>query len=78
MFMVPGWDGGPLKFPPVGPYWITNTDGEWTRVVAYAPTYEVLTNGDHWPDAVEIDDQGEQDVVFTDRFPCPVWWKGLA
>jgi hypothetical protein len=27
-----------------------------------------------WPDAERIDDQGEQPVHFTDRFPRPDYW----
>lgn len=75
-FKVPGDDGRPITFPPVGPFWETGWtfDHDWTFVVAYAPSVEVLTNGDHWPDAEDIDDQGEQEIVFTGRFECPEWW----
>lgn len=44
-------------------------------LVAYAPDMDTLTDDNHWPDAVEIEDLGEQEITFTDRFPKPDWWN---
>ena len=73
-FYVPGNDGRPMKWPPVGPFWITGESDTHQVVVAYAPDIETLTNAAHWPDAEAIDDGGEQPIVFTDRFRRPSWW----
>jgi hypothetical protein len=77
-FYVPDSDGRPLTWPPPGPFWVSGWaylgESEWTVVVAYAPSLEVLKDPKHWPDAVEIADFGEQPITFTDRFPKPEWW----
>ena len=75
-FFVPGDDGRPMGFPPVGPFWITGWNDRHTVVVAYAPDIETLTNAQHWPDAEDIEDGGEQEFMFTDRFRRPDWWQG--
>jgi len=79
-FQVPGNDGRPLSFPPsegVGPFWVTGwtADEAWTLVVAYAPSVEAIKSRHNWPDAVGIDDFGEQEISFSERFPCPEWWE---
>tara|TARA_R110002072_G_scaffold26966_15_gene88459 strand:+ start:759 stop:1001 length:243 start_codon:yes stop_codon:yes gene_type:complete len=74
-FYVPGEDGRPISWPPVGPFWITGFSETHTVVLAYAPDEETLTNADHWPDAEDVDDWGEQEITFTDRFKKPDWWQ---
>jgi len=73
-FYVPGEDGRPMQFPPEGPFWITGSSDTHTIVVAYSPDLETLTSTGRWPDAEDIDDGGEQDIIFTDRFGKPDWW----
>lgn len=73
-FYVSGDDGRPLAFPPEGPFWVTGYSDTHTVVVAYSPDEETLTRADRWPDAENIDDWGEQEISFTDRFPKPDWW----
>lgn len=77
-FYVPGTDGRPMAFPPAGPFWITGESDTHQVVVAFSPDIETLTNDRHWPDAEDIEDCGEQEIVFTKRFPCPGWWTGGA
>ena len=77
-FYVPGDDGRPLAFPPEGPFWITGYSDTHTAVVAFSPDEETLTRADRWPDAENIDDGGEQEISFTDRFPKPDWWTPTA
>ena len=78
-FHIPGDRWGPKEFPPEGPYWCTgysSVAGQETNVVvAYSPSFEVLTGQNRWPDAIMVEDCGELAVSFTDRFPEPDWWK---
>lgn len=74
-FYVPGDDGRPIAFPPEGPFWITGYGDTRTVVVAYSPDLETLTADNRWPDAENIDDMGEQEITFSDRFPRPEWWR---
>ena len=80
-FYVPGDDGRPIQFPPEGPFWITGYAGDEedvrTYVVAYSPDEETLTGPARWPDAQEIDDMGDHEIEFTDRFRCPEWWSAM-
>lgn len=73
-FLVPGDDGRPMTFPPSGPYWITGSSETHEVVVAYCRDQETLTSPDMWPDAEQIDDLGEQEIVYTDRFQRPEWY----
>jgi hypothetical protein len=74
-FYVPGRDGRPMAFPPIGPFWISGESDTHQIVIAYSPSLEVLTDANHWPDAENIDDQGETEIKFSERFPKPDWWK---
>lgn len=74
-FQTDADDPRPINWPPPGPFWITGytgSDFERTIIVAYAPNQSALL--ENWPEAVEIDDQGEGDPVFSSRFPKPEWW----
>lgn len=73
-FYVTGEDGRPAKFPPSGPYWVSGRSGDRTIVVAFCKDLATLTNHAHWPNAENVTDYGERDIVFTDRFPRPEWW----
>lgn len=74
-FRVPDPDPRPVLWPlPAGCcYWVTGEDAkERSTVVAYLPVDKLK---EYWPDAEEVDDQGEVDrPVFTDRFPKPAWF----
>jgi len=74
-FYVPGDDGRPIEFPPEGPFWISGFSDTHTVVVAYSPNLETLTRSDRWPDAERIDDQGESEIQFSNRFSKPEWWN---
>ncbi|NDV50401.1 hypothetical protein [Salipiger sp. PrR003] len=76
-FLISDDDYRPMAWPPSGPYWNSGFVGDKFVVVAYAPDLETLTNDAHWPDAEEIDDLGEKQITFTDRFPEPEWWRKL-
>lgn len=73
-FKVPGEDGRPMAFPPEGPFWVTGYGEDFVTVVAFSPDLATLTRADRWPDAEDVDDQGEQPITFTDRFRKPDWW----
>lgn len=75
-------DYRPVEFPPPGPYWCTgyscnpndeSLSTEHAIVVAYLPNGESLSNW--WPDAVGVETEQVEVIHFTDRFPCPDWWK---
>ena len=74
-FYVPGEDGRPIAAPPEGPFWTTGYSDTHTVVVAYSPDLETLKSAVRWPDAEQIEDLGEQEIAFSDRFPCPTWWR---
>lgn len=79
-FEVPGYDGRPLTFPPdagVGPSWSTGLGRDFvsTSVVAYAPSVDAIKSASNWPDAINIEDLGEQDIQFSERFKRPEWWN---
>lgn len=75
-FFVPGEDPRPIEFPPTGPFWCTGYNDTHCIVVAFAPDLDTLIRDDHWPDAEEVDDMGEQEITFSGRFPKPDWWNG--
>lgn len=75
-FYVDADDPRPFGWPPVGPYWISGSDPDDRFIlIAYAPDIETLTDDAHWPDAEDVDDLGECEIVFTSRFPKPDWWS---
>lgn len=71
----PVHDYRPISFPPEGPYWCSGEDDTHYTLIAFSPSQEVLTGPERWPDAEDIDDEGEQPITFTERFPCPQWWE---
>ena len=66
-------DPRPVKWPPLGPFWITGHGEGYATVVAYLPAGQLLTN--FWPEACDIDSQEADEIVFTDRFPRPEYWS---
>ena len=74
-FLVPGEDGRPMTFPPEGPFWITGQSETHTVVVAFSPDLATLTCPGRWPDAEDVEDQGEQEIEFSGRFQKPDWWE---
>ena len=68
-------DPRPVKWPIPHPYWVTGEagDGSYAIVVAYADNEKQIKR--NWPDAVELDSEEVEDYQFTDRFPCPNWFK---
>lgn len=72
-------DPRPITFPPPGPWWHSGAGndekGSYSVVICFLPG-NVLVK-DYWPDARDVESEGGADVlVFTDRFPCPAWWRG--
>jgi len=78
----PGWvrarfdadlnDPRPVKVPAPGPWWCTGYGETYSTVVAYLRPGQDLH--EWWPEADRIDMQHTDQIVFTDRFPCPDWW----
>lgn len=69
-------DYRPVAFPPPGPYWCTGFSGAHSTVIAYLPKGEPLLQW--WPDAVDVESEDAEVIVFTDRFACPDWWTPPA
>lgn len=66
-------DPRPVKLPVSGPYWVTGEGEDCAIIVAYAmDENEIL---EYWPEATNIESQKTGCIEFTDRFPCPDWWK---
>lgn len=71
-FAVDVKDYRPIKWPPVGPYWCSGVGPKGWTLIAYVRTLDQIT--EYWPEAVDLDPQECDSIVFTDRFPKPTWW----
>jgi hypothetical protein len=60
--------------PPPGPFWCTGYAGDenYSIVVAYVDSKDQIK--EFWPEAINIDAEPVSEIVFTNRFPKPVWW----
>ena len=67
-------DPRPILWPPKGPYWVSGEGDDHAVLIAYLP--EGIDLAAHWPEATEITEQERDEIFFTDRFPCPHWWRG--
>jgi len=73
-------DYRPVKWPPPGPYWCSgyseDDQGEAAVLIAY------ITKGvklrDYWPEAESAEFTEASGIIFTDRFPCPEWWRDIT
>ncbi len=69
-------DYRPVKWPPPGPYWCSgftaDEHGEAAIIIAYIPKGAKLK--DYWPEAKREEFTEASEPLFTNRFPCPVWW----
>jgi hypothetical protein len=66
-------DPRPVIFPPPGPWWCTGTSDAYSTVVAYLPVDVDLKK--YWPEAEDITYTDYDDIVYSDRFPKPSWYK---
>lgn len=68
-------DYRPIKWPPPGPFWCTGYSGDDSHaiVVAYVDNEDQVR--EFWPEAEDIESEERTEYTFTDRFPCPKWWK---
>ena len=66
-------DSRPVKFPPPGPFWETSTGAGYATVVAYVRLLSEVT--EYWPEATSIECEQRDEIVFTERFPRPDWWR---
>lgn len=74
-FYVNAEDPRPVEWPIKHPYWVTGyaDDMKYAVIVAYADNVAEVRR--LWPDAIEIDDQGQtKGYFFNERFPKPEWW----
>lgn len=67
-------DSRPVKFPPPGPYWESGFTETHATIVAYLPPDAILK--EYWPEAEKLETEQCDEIIFTDRFPCPDWWMG--
>lgn len=68
-------DYRPINWPPPGPFWCTGFAGDesYSIMVAYVEREDQIR--EFWPEAADIDAEHGREIVFTDRFPEPTWWK---
>ena len=66
-------DYRPIKFPPPGPYWCSGETLDNAILVAYVRDLNQIT--EYWPEAEDIESVEQTEIVFTDRFPRPKWYK---
>jgi len=66
-------DYRPMKFPPPGPYWCSGQNDDSSTLIAYVRTEDQII--EHWPEAEDIEVTEQEEIVFTDRFPKPTWFK---
>jgi len=72
-FHANGDDYRPVKFPPPGPFWCTGYGDGYAVIVAYLPLLTPLK--DYWPEASEISATEHTEIIYTDRFPKPLWYE---
>lgn len=66
-------DPRPLLFDAAYPWWCSGEGEGYAIIIAYLPSTEELTK--YWDDAFDIDWTEEEEIVFTDRFSKPKWYK---
>lgn len=68
-------DYRPLIFNPKYPWWCTGIAGDdsYATIVCYLPTSEDLL--EYWDDADDVSVEENVDIVFTDRFKKPSWYR---
>ncbi len=72
-FYTKSTDYRPIKFPPPGPWWCSGESMDSFVIICYLPPQVPVT--EYWPEAFGIDSEDKDEIVFTDRFPKPSWWK---
>jgi len=72
-FQTDANDPRPVKFPPPGPWWHSGSGDDFAVVIAYLKTEKQIK--EYWPDATHIDVFPVDEIVYTDRFPKPDWYK---
>lgn len=68
-------DYRPLIFNPNYPWWCTGSamDNSYAIIICYLPDNENLFK--YWDDAYDIDIETNVEIVFTERFLRPKWYK---
>lgn len=67
-------DKRPLQWPVRYPYWCTGYDSDNKPIiVGYFKDEEEIFK--YWPEAQDIDAESVTEIVYTDRFPKPDWYK---
>jgi len=66
-------DYRPVKFPPPYPFWCSGYPEDHSIVVAYADSEKQIL--EFWPEATDIEATEEDEIIFSERFPKPDWWK---
>lgn len=70
-FSIPKGQHEPVSTPN-HPYWLTGD----TKIVSYAHTIQDILSC--WADAKSITFDEVDDYHFSDKFPCPQWFKGYS
>lgn len=76
-FLILSDDYRPMVWPIKYPYWCSGYAYRGMDMLATIVAYveDEATLKTLWPDAVELDIEEVDSIVFTTRFPRPVWYK---
>lgn len=72
-FFVKSDDYRPVNWPIDHPYWLSAQGEDFFILVAYAEDLEEIWI--NWPDSYNVESEEVAGYVFTERFPCPDWFK---
>ena len=67
-------DTMPVKFPPPAPYCCTGSNIDCCTIVTYVKSIDQVL--EYWPDAIDIEAEEVEEIVYSSRFPKPEWYTG--
>ena len=53
------------------PYWCSSEGDDYVVIICYLPANVDLF--EYWDDAYDIEEEDEEEITYTDRFPKPDW-----
>lgn len=72
-FKTDSEDFRPVQFPPPGPYWRSGSGDGHSILVAYVRNVAQIEH--YWPEGYDLESEKVDEIVFSERFPKPEWWK---
>ena len=66
-------DYRPVKWPIKHPFWCSGHGENFSVVIAYVDSVDELM--ELWPEASNLDVEECDEIIFSDRFPKPSWFK---